>query len=622
VSRRILILAALGAFLALAPAAALGAGPGIIEGGNANFPDRAFVLTLPKPAHLTPANVVVSENGQPVDDLTVTPAEQAQKGKFGVVLVLDTSASMLGRPIEGARAALHAFASRRTPTESIGLVTFNRSVDTVLEPTTDSAAIDKAIAAKPKLAVGTRINDAIASAIALLQKARIVAGSIVLLSDGRDTRSKLRMKNVIAQAEVSGVRVFTVGLRSEQFRPGVLKRLADKTGALYAQAQSPDALTPIYTGLAARLSKEYLLQYKSLAGPAIVVNVHVQVNGVPGFAASAYQTPSLPPRFLPPFHRSFWDRFWLSSWSIAVVVLLAGLLAALAVWGLVHGGKFPIRERMGQFVTMTRVQTPGANAHLLGAIDRALAKKNWWQKFKSEIEISEFRFSGPQIVLMTVASMVVLVFILAIALPPLFVIFGFLVPPYVARWLVKRKLKAKRDAFAEQLPDNLNVLASALRVGHSFIGALSVMVDEADEPAKSEFRRAIADEQLGIPVEDALVTVAERMDSRDLEQVALVAALQRQTGGNTAEVLDTVVETIRERQDIRRLVQTLTAQGRAARWILTGLPVFLFLAIVLIDRGYLHPLFHRTAGQALLVIAILMICAGSLVIKRIIEIKV
>src|SRR5205823_14096787 len=115
-----------------------------------------------------------------------------------------------------------------------------------------------------------------------------------------------------------------------------------------------------------------------------------------------------------------------------------------------------------------------------------------------------------------------------------------LVVPFGVRAFVKRKVKRKRDLFAEQLPDNLQVLASALRAGHSFIGALSVVVEDAPEPSRSEFRRVVADEQLGVSLDDALHVVVERMENRELEQVALVAALQRQSGGNTAEVLDRV----------------------------------------------------------------------------------
>ena len=194
--------------------------------------------------------------------------------------------------------------------------------------------------------------------------------------------------------------------------------------------------------------------------------------------------------------------------------------------------------------------------------------------------------------------------------------------PFLVRTWIRRKVDRKRRLFGEQLPDNLQVLASALRAGHSFIGALSVVVDDAPEPSRTEFRRVVSDEQLGVPLEDALHVVVERMESRELEQVALVAALQRQTGGNTAEVLDRVTETIRERSELRRTVQTLTAQGRLSRWVVSLLPVFLLLVISLINPGYMHVLYASTGGRIAIGFAGLMVVSGSLVIKRIINIKV
>ena len=112
------------------------------------------------------------------------------------------------------------------------------------------------------------------------------------------------------------------------------------------------------------------------------------------------------------------------------------------------------------------------------------------------------------------------------------------------------------------------------------------------------------------------------MASTELEQVGLLAELQRTSGGNMAEVLESVVETIRERFDLRRLVKTLTAQGRMARWILTLLPVFLALAISLLNPSYMSPLFATTPGQVLVSLATIMVVTGSLVIKRIVNIKV
>jgi tight adherence protein B len=116
--------------------------------------------------------------------------------------------------------------------------------------------------------------------------------------------------------------------------------------------------------------------------------------------------------------------------------------------------------------------------------------------------------------------------------------------------------------------------------------------------------------------------VVERMENRELEQVALVAALQRQSGGNTAEVLDRVTETIRERFELRRTVQTLTAQGRMSRWIVSLLPVFLLVVISLINPDYMKVLYESTGGRIALLFAGACVVSGSLVIKRIINIKI
>jgi tight adherence protein B len=116
--------------------------------------------------------------------------------------------------------------------------------------------------------------------------------------------------------------------------------------------------------------------------------------------------------------------------------------------------------------------------------------------------------------------------------------------------------------------------------------------------------------------------VARRMKSRDIEQVALVASLQRETGGNSAEVLDRVTESIRERAALRRLVRGLTAQGRMSRWVVSALPVGLLLVISLLNPAYMKPLFTHTSGKIMLTFAAVMIVAGSLVIKKIVDIKV
>jgi tight adherence protein B len=281
---------------------------------------------------------------------------------------------------------------------------------------------------------------------------------------------------------------------------------------------------------------------------------------------------------------------------------------------------------MAQFVSLYTgnegERTPSVTDLVFGGAERSLERASWWPRFKEKLEIAEIRMPAVQIVLWTVGVTLFTMWLLAalggsVIYSPL----GLFVP-FAVRGVIRRKLERKRRLFGEQLPDSLQVLASALRAGHSFVGALSVVVDDAPEPTRSEFQRVVADEQLGVPLEDALEVVVRRMDNDDLEQVALVAALQRETGGNSAEVLDRVTEVVRNRIELRLLIKSLTAQGRLSRWVVTFLPVALMGAIMLLNPGYLHPLFSTTFGQVLLTMAAAMVILGSLAIKKIVDIKV
>jgi tight adherence protein B len=139
---------------------------------------------------------------------------------------------------------------------------------------------------------------------------------------------------------------------------------------------------------------------------------------------------------------------------------------------------------------------------------------------------------------------------------------------------------------------------------------------------KSEMQQVVADEQRGVPIQNSLGIVAERMASRDVEQLALVAQLQREAGGDAAEVVDRVAETVRERFDLRRLIATLTMQGRMSRWIVSALPIVIVIAVTLENPHYFHPLVGNLGGRIILGFAAAWAVAGSFVIKKIVEIEV
>ena len=581
------------------------------------FPERGYVVSVPKAADLDANSIVVREDGLKVSGVRVDPL--AGSGlRFGVVLALDASESMTGEPAAAAVRSARAFVSHRTDTQEIGIVAFNSRISVLRTPTRDGAALQRALAAPPRIAYGTHINDALMRSLRLLRQARLSAGSIVLLSDGQEVGSTIPLDRVLSAAKEQQVRIFTVGLRSKAFDPKPLEEVAEQTGGAFIEARSAAELVSIYDELGAQLAGEYLVRYRSAARPMSQVEVAIEVAGA-GNAATTYVAPT--PSRLPPYHRSFASKFLLSPGSPLVVSLFFGALVCLLLFLLARRPKTTVVDRVRTFATGPR--TPRRElgiAEVLRGPVRNQKTRGWWERLERDLKLARMTVTPQQVVMMSLGGASAVVLLAAVLSMPVLGLLG-LASPLLARTLIRRKLKAVRDEFAEQFPANLQVLASALRSGNSFNGALGVVVDNAHEPARSELAQVLQDDRLGVLPEVAIRKIARRMANRDVEQVALLAELQRTSGGNSAEVLDTVVATIRERADLRRLVMTLSAQGRMARWILTALPAVGAGIMWVIQPQVMVNFFTSGGGQVALVIAVTMVIAGSLVIQRIIDIE-
>ena len=189
-------------------------------------------------------------------------------------------------------------------------------------------------------------------------------------------------------------------------------------------------------------------------------------------------------------------------------------------------------------------------------------------------------------------------------------------------FFLRVKANRRRAAFADQLPDSLRLAASSLKSGYSFVQALDALVREGTEPISSEVGRALAESRIGVPVEDALDQVADRMDSIDMRWTVMAVRVQREVGGNLAEVLDTVSDTIRERAYLKRQVHTLSAEGRLSAYVLIGLPLTLAGYMFAFRRDYVHPLYSTFPGVAMLTIGGVLLVAGWLTMKKIIKVEV
>jgi tight adherence protein B len=617
------VLAALAALLLTLPAFAAADEAELTQLTGTRFPAQSFVLTLPEGRSLPPGTVRVRENGQSVSRPSVIAADAVGEKGLAVVLVIDASRTMKGRAIVDALAAARAFASKRNPQQQLAVVTFNRQAEVALPLTADQSRIEAALSAPPVLDDdGTHLYDAVDTAVTLLRRARIKAGSVVALTDGADTRSRLSAGAVADRAEAAGVRIFTVGLRSRVFDRGALERLAAAGRGDFLEARSSAALGPIYAALGSRLASEYVIRYRSLARLGETAHVEVTAPGLR--VTSYYAAPAVPDG---PEQPSSGSGFWSSSLVLVAVSLICALLIGLAMVVLLAlrpRGR-SLQRRIEGFVPREVEEDErrqvGKSKVFVGA-ERSLEQTRWWVRFKEELEIARVEMPAVRLLAFTAIGTVFAIWVLLAITGSALAALLALGTPSVVWNVVARKADRQRKLFSDQLAENLQVIASAMRAGHSFVGALTVATEDAPEPAQSEFRRAVADEKLGVPLDESLSLIAERMRSRDLEQVVLVALLQRETGGNTAEVIDRVSETIRHRSELRRTVKTLTTQGRMARWIISLLPPGLLTAISVINPGYLDPLFTEPMGNALLVLGTVMVVTGSLIIKRIVNIEV
>lgn len=193
----------------------------------------------------------------------------------------------------------------------------------------------------------------------------------------------------------------------------------------------------------------------------------------------------------------------------------------------------------------------------------------------------------------------------------------------VAPWMFLTIRRDRREsAFLTQLPDTLQLIAGSLQAGYSLPQALDTVVREGRPPMQTEFNRALVEMRLGRTAEDALDGIAARTGSQDFEWVVMAIRIQREVGGNLAELLTTVGDTIRERQRLRRQVKVLSAEGRLSAWILGSMPVLFSVYLVLVKPEYVKPLFTESLGLALIGLAGLLLAAGAFWISRAVRVEV
>jgi len=244
----------------------------------------------------------------------------------------------------------------------------------------------------------------------------------------------------------------------------------------------------------------------------------------------------------------------------------------------------------------------------------------------SELELAGVRMESSAFLLVTFAGSVVaaLVGVLlgfgtvwSLVLALLFAVLG----PVGAKTILRVRTGMRRARFADQLDDTLQLISGNLRAGYGLVQAIDGLARDAEPPTSDEFARVVNETRIGRDLGDALSGTASRMRSEDFMWAAQAIAVNRETGGNLAEVLQHVAGTIRERNQIRRQVKALSAEGRLSAIILIALPIAVFVAVLIIQPGYLSTFFQNPIGIAALVLAVILMIVGSIWMLLTIRVK-
>jgi tight adherence protein B len=618
--RRVLAGAAL---LVLAVPVAAGAGVRLNGVDFGAFPTVGATVVTSAPSSRPPT---LLENGSSVVGYQAVNLGNSKN----VVLALDTSRSMAGKPLAEAAAAATAFVNAKPASDRIALVTFGKHA--AQQGPFSSATIDADNALRT-LAIGADSGTALWDAVDL--SARLLASQqggrvVVLLTDGDDVGSQVSESQAITSLHKAGAIVYPIAFGSHADTAG-LKRLARETGGTFHAAASTATLGAIYSSIARELRRTWRVRYLTTARPGdkLVLKASVGRLGsdtanvtVPSSGSDSSSADKPSPLLPSPVYGKFGDL--LFTFLAGGLVLLAGLLAASTVKGSWLKRRLaphvePSREKAKRRTGRDRLEMLNG---LFRATEQAFGHRRQWRNLQLLLERADLPLRTVEFAWLLIGCSFVLAVLAALTgASSLVILVMFLIGAFVPYFVVWFKAKRRMRAFEDQLPDLLITMAASLKAGHSFKAGIQSVVDEGQEPAAKELRRVLTDTQLGRPMEEALQETADRIGSKNFGFVITAVNIQRQVGGSLAGLFDMVADTVRDRQQFARKIRSLTAMGRASAYVLIGLPFFVAIAITMLNPSYMDPLYHTHAGHVLIVLGLTMMAFGSLILKRIVSFK-
>ncbi len=559
----------------------------------ANFPTVHVTVAVPGGLESILANggsFSVTENGKP---RPTTATNILSRKNLEVILVIDRSGSMAGDAMAATKTAAIGFLTAMPPEIPIGLVTFGSDVTLDVESTRDrdrlTAAIS-AITAKGR----TALNNAIVYASTLFApttERRV----LVLLSDGGDTASSATL--AAAVAATSGIRVEIIELVTPETNPNALKQLAGPR--LVRAAPGPAKLAEMYISIAQSLVGLAEIVYTSEAQAGGTLDLDIRLVGANQVwdASVAFNAPSLstpltisaadsassPTNSSEPANQGF-------SWIllVAIMIIFGGLV--LLMTEIFVSADRSLWQRL--YPTNAPIVNRSAAESIAKAIEHRLRNSTRYEKLVADVGKSGVDHTTSALILNTVV-----IAALAMVAGYLFIgILGVLIAvfavPYGSLKLLQRKIKRRRIDFVAQLPDTLQMLGSMLRSGYGLVQALDTVATESEEPTHNLLGQVMLEVRAGRDLIESLRATAAQLDSIDFDWFVVCIEISRDVGSDLATTLDTVAETVRERENLRGRISALTAEGRLSAYVMLVLPPIVGVMSFVVNKDFAGVLFE------------------------------
>lgn len=634
--RHRLLITTLVLLIALAVASpALGVSSALVQNIDTSaYPRVVFTLVVSPDAVSAPGEVPevsIEENGVDVGNVAAKSLEK-ERGAIDVVLLLDASGSMKGQPLADAKQAARRFVDSMESSDRIALVSFASEPVVLQGFTTDRNALYAAI---DGLAAGgeTALYDGLVQAAGVLAASTTPERYIVALSDGGDTMSLNPPDNAARAVTDAKAPVYAVALESPEYNPATLETIAGVSGGRITAVSGSGSLADVYQSIAEEMQLRYRVEYVSGRPNTPELDLQVRVGSGDGalitsanirnprFEASAGESTTLLPGRANPL--ALGSALMAIFGATTLLVFIVGLVLRKDRAALDQLRFYDQLHASGE-ISAVSSDDGSVRATVMNALGTIAERQGFTGLVQRWLESAGLALRANEYIFFHVLGTIITGFVVQVVAGGSLVWASMAVLAAVALPLVFLRVKAalRLHAFNNQLPDILDLIAGSLRSGWGVQQAIDLVVDEVGDPASSEFRRTQAEARLGLPLEEALQRMADRVDSDDLRWVVSAISIQREVGGNLAEVLNSVAHTIRERGELRRQVSALTAEGRFSLVVLALLPFILFFMLFFANSEYMMLALSTPVGLGALAAGGVLLVVGIVWLNAVMRIEV